>query len=510
MENKCLKTQIYMNETIVNETGEVPVDIDFTMPDYYPDIVKILKCRAVPRISSKSASGKKITVDGSVCVNMFYSDENGHLNSFEYQYLFTKNFECNDDVGDADITANAKCEYMNCRAITSRKADIHGAVSVRIKAAVRRSKDIITDYDDKNIELNRGTSPATSPMGCSEKYLLVDEDIELGETSQSVRTIIRYDAVPAVKECKIMAGKTMVKGDIEVTVLCCMTDSSTQTVRSTVPFSQMLETENANESCECTASVQMAFLDIKPRSNASGDTKSLQMNAKLCVCCETYCNNDVEVVLDAYSRKYSADIEKCDIVFNKIHTTVSDTFTVKTSLDFADGNISNIVDMWCEVGSKDININADNMTVSGTVTSYILAYGDDNNAVFCEKESNFEHTYSLGGVNGDIYCDPQLTVKSCNYTITSSSGIDIRIELCVNAPVCERNNVSLITDISVDENKQIEKTDRGALTIYFASGGEKIWDIARKYRSSTDEIKTVNEISEDVLQSDKMIFVPIS
>ena len=45
--------------------------------------------------------------------------------------------------------------------------------------------------------------------------------------------------------------------------------------------------------------------------------------------------------------------------------------------------------------------------------------------------------------------------------------------------------------------------------IYYASDGEKIWDIARKYYTSVNAIKSENDIEEDVIQTDGMILIPL-
>ena len=93
MEEKILKTSVYVNDIVFNETAEQPVDVDFSLPDYCPDISKIFKCRAVSRISSKSMNGKNITVDGYVCITVLYCDASEKLCSYEYQYPFSKNIE---------------------------------------------------------------------------------------------------------------------------------------------------------------------------------------------------------------------------------------------------------------------------------------------------------------------------------------------------------------------------------------------------------------------------------
>ena len=39
---------------------EIPLDIDFTLPDYSPDVQKILKCLIKPNINSRNISGGQI------------------------------------------------------------------------------------------------------------------------------------------------------------------------------------------------------------------------------------------------------------------------------------------------------------------------------------------------------------------------------------------------------------------------------------------------------------------
>ena len=59
MEEKALKTGVYVNETILNELLETPIDVDFTLPDYCGDISKIFKGFAIIR-NEKTTQKNKI------------------------------------------------------------------------------------------------------------------------------------------------------------------------------------------------------------------------------------------------------------------------------------------------------------------------------------------------------------------------------------------------------------------------------------------------------------------
>lgn len=507
MECKCLKTNVFSTETVFNESAEQPIDIDFTLPDYYPDISKILKCRAISRIASKSTGGNAVTVEGCVTVTVIYSDSDNCLNSYEYQYPFSKSFDTGIDTSGTNLSVKTKCEYINCRAITSRKVDIHGAAGVYVTVTKRHLNEVISDVENDDIELLRGTVPATVPMGCADKYLLIDEEIEIGNGHPDVRCLIRYDAETAIKESKILAGKAVVSGEIIVKLLYSAENGGVHTVRSSTPFSQLIEIDGIGNECECESKVYIAHLEVKPRTSASGECRSFILNAKLLVTAECCCNNDIAVILDAYSKKYEANICKNEVCFDNICENINENFTCKQSVEFAAGSIASVCDMWCESRIDNVRFADGKMTVCGVVYTYIIALDEDGSPQFYEKTFDFEHSHIVTSNCQSLKCSPEISVCSASYTLTSN-GMEIRAEMCISASVYESNKIPLIVEIKIDEQKSASGNSCGAMTLYFASCGESIWDIARKYFADVDEVKQINGINENVLNCDCMIMIP--
>ena len=54
MEYKQRREPIAVNEVICDRCQEQPVDLELTLPDYCPDIQKILKCQICPSVTSAS------------------------------------------------------------------------------------------------------------------------------------------------------------------------------------------------------------------------------------------------------------------------------------------------------------------------------------------------------------------------------------------------------------------------------------------------------------------------
>ena len=509
MEEKCTKAPIFTLETVFKDSAEIPIDIEINMPDYCPEISRILKCKAAVRISAAGAEGRKISVDGTATVTVTYADSENLVNSYEYQYPFSKSFDTGVDVSDSFIKSRAKCEYVNCRAVSGRKLDIHGAAGVYVTALMKKSRDIICDIESEGIEVLRSTAPTVMPTGYAEKYLIIEDEIEVGPSQPDVRCLISYDATAHADECKLLAGKAVVRGELAVSILYRGDDGELQPLESKIPFSQLVEAEGVSEDCECKVAAYVAYLEIKPKFNASQVSRGFSLDGKIRLSLEAYCLSEVAFITDAYSRKYEAEISGDEVTFDRLVCNVKDTFNFKKELDFPIDSVSRICDMKCEPKPESCTFEDDCFMLSGSVNCSMLAVDESGAPAYYEKQTDFEYRYKLPESGEDLNAQPEISVISCGYTITGGNRVEVRAEMAVTAAVYESKRVSLVSDVTVNESRLIGKSGRGALTVYFAESGESVWDVARKYLADIDEVRQINGLGDDELISGQMILVPM-
>lgn len=510
MHEKCLKSNIFVNETYFCDSTEQAIDVDFTLPDYCPDISKIFKCHAVPRIASKSINGMNVTIDGNVSITILYADKDNRLCSYEYLYPFSKNIELTKDATGGNVYTRIRCDYINCRAVTGRKVDIHGAAGIFIKVFKRKCNEIIADIDDSTIEVLRMSTPATIPMGYAEKYLIIEEDIRLSDGQPAIESILKSNTSVSVKETKIINDKAVVKGELTLGVLYTPDGGGIpQVARTILPFSQIVDIEGVNESCESDTKAEIAFLDIKPKATSGGEVKFLSINAKILLSCEAYCGNDVPIISDAFSRKYEADIKKQKLTFDKITCNINETYICKKNIEL-DFSINSVLDLWCSLQNNHTKFEDGNMLVNGTLTASMIVSDDNNGLFYIEKPIEFKYRHPFEAKLGAPHCEPEIEVLSCGFTITSSNNIEIRAELGINASIYEKNDVSVVSDLCIDETKCIKRKTDGAMVIYYPAADDRLWDIANKFGASLNEIMNLNNLESQMLEEGKMLLIPIN
>lgn len=508
MDNKKLCANIITNETVFNHIAEQAVDIEFTLPDFLPDINRILKCKAISVISSKGINGSTINIDGCVSVTVIYLNDDNKIFSYEYQYPFNKNIDAKENFDNVILETRSVCEYINCRAVTKRKIDIHGAVEIFIKCIGKKSVEVLSDFDSADVEILRSEVPATTPMGHSEKYLLIEDDIEIGQGQPDILALIKYDAVPVLKECRLMGSKAVVKGEMQLSILYTCEKGILHTLKNSIPFSQILEIDGVTEECECDTKLILSFIEIKPDTKSNGETRNFKINAKVLITSDAYCENNVEIISDCFSKKNKSEVMKKTIQINKLKTCIKEEFSCKKNLEIENGNIASIIDLCSEVQSVKYSFSNNNLIVSGIINIGIIAVNDEYVPVYYEKNIDFEYKTYLEENTESLWCEPIIKIKSNNYTLTVD-GIELRLELIVNTCVYINETVPYVYDLKIDE-KAVDGKDLGAMVIYFASSGESLWEIAKKYSSGVEEIKKLNSINENTLSYDKPLLIPIS
>lgn len=509
MENKKLTTNIITNETVFNHTAEQAIDIEFTLPDFLPDINRILKCKAVSMISSKGVNGSSVNIDGCVTVTVIYINSDNKLFSYEYQYPFNKNIDIKENCDNIILNCESVCEYINCRAVTKRKVDIHGAVEIKIKCFDKKSVEILIDYDNNDIEMLRCSIPATTPMGHSEKYLIFEEKIELGQSQPEILTLLKYDCNPILKECRILNGKIIVKGELKISALYTCESDNIHSVTNTIPFSQILEIDGVNDECECDAKLIMAYLELKPYTASNGECKELILDAKLLIVGDAYCQKDVEIVTDAFSKKHMSDIVKNNIQINKLKRNIVEEFSCKKKIEVESGTISSITDLWSEIQSVNYAFNDKSIIINGVVVVGIIAVNEDGIPTYCEKNIEFEYKSPIENYGENLWCEPQIKILSNNYTLTSNT-IELRLEMTICSAIYKIEKVSFVSDIKIDDKNLETNCEACAMVIYFAKQKESLWDIAKNYSAGVEEIKKLNSLADDILTVDKALLIPIS
>lgn len=507
MEINITRQAVKMNETLFEQTVEQAIDTDFSLPDYCPEIVRILKCKITPRITSKNIVNDMLIIDGAATISVIYSDENAKICSFEHDVDFQKSLPVGEVGEEPHVRLSIVQDYANCRAISQKKIDVHGVLSVKIKITTQKSKDILTDIDCEGVQIKSGTCPATNPLGFAEKIVVIEEDLELSRSSGAIKSILRSDTRAMVEQCKLIGSKAVVKGDIAINALYCTEEGNVEKYENRIPFNQIIDLNIEGEECKCDAELKVMSSMLKPRTNLSGEAMSFAFESKLSIVAVASCDNDIPVIYDAFCTKQDMEIEDCKVQFKKLNSTLNERFMCKKTLEFSEKTFGSVVDMWCENKLGQVKIANGRLIISGTTVICLLVYDADNQPQYFERNVDFEYNNDLGNDGHNLSADVDVTTSSCAYTVMGENKLEARVELCVMAQIYKLKEMCVLVNADLS-SAPMSRVKKAPMIVYYARSGESIWDIAKVYNSSCSDIKVVNKIEEDILAQPCTLLIP--
>lgn len=146
MELKVYKDTVTAAESICDTKLELPVETEMLIPDYLPQVFKIVKCFVYLVVLQKQVTAGRLTVDGYLrCVVYYQSEGDESLCQAEQKLPFTKQVDVKPGSwGPATVLVSGETEYVNCRAVNQRRVDVRGAFALSIEAVAEAQGEVIT------------------------------------------------------------------------------------------------------------------------------------------------------------------------------------------------------------------------------------------------------------------------------------------------------------------------------------------------------------------------------
>ena len=221
------------------------------------------------------------------------------------------------------------------------------------------------------------------------------------------------------------------------------------------------------------------------------------------------CSQKAEMTVcdDCYSTSH--DI-KCDYTIQEFSCSVHHMNEQKTSLaviEIPSGDIMAVTDIRCNDFSFNMKGKADKVKAVCNALLGVLYTDSKGVACYNEKNVEFEIGSNLKESYENLRCSADIQLRDIEWRITAADKIELKIKSGVMCDIYSCESMRVISDIQV--LKESDKTDDNtALTLYFANKNEELWDIAKRYNTTTEAIETENGIKGAFTEKEGMLLIP--
>lgn len=495
---KCLKT-------ITDSSIEECVEAELSLPEYMPEILRIIKSSAETKINSCRLVGERVTVDGVCDLRMVYTSEEGGIYAFSQSRPFTRHCENNSFSDATDVTASVRVSYVNCRATSTKRAEIKSGLIVEVSAFFDENEEIVSLAEKGCIEEKSVPINAMS-LGCRKtRQFSMSDTISL---SVPAAFVLSANASAVCTDIKKINNKVMVKGDavVDIGYVNAVDKSSAEHIRHTLPINQILEFDGMEERFTGNVVLKVSAVDVLLRSEADGTGSAFDVALGIDATATMWEEKQLLVISDAYAVGSNIDLKKQPLTFYSALDEIRDSYIFKDNFQVSGEGVSNVCDVTGEITNVCAKKENGVLAVTGSLSLSLIIKDSSGSFVNLNKILDYRYERKAEFPEENISCSPDVTLTAVQCIEKGNNSIDVRAELRIDGTVFAKSVIDAVTDITESEIKIERKSN--AVTVYFPDNEESLWSIARRYNTTVDAIAQENEIDGDTTGDLKMIFIP--
>lgn len=508
----CVQSAVHTEELVYDGQTEQGVELEFVLPDYCPDIFRILKCSITPRISSYSVSGDgKLTIDGAAYIKVLYLAEGSdEVFCSDQRSSFSKTIDMGRKNLPSDgviVTLRPASDYCNCRAVSSRRIDIRGAVSVRI----RISAPLTTELPP----LPAGLEVRTRKISCcggtisAVRQFTVREEIDTG--ASGIGFILDSSAVPKLTDLRVIADKAVIKGTVAVNALYGIYNpessgcSDMEKMSADIPISVILDAAGISDEYLTVPRITVMNCELTPK------TESGIISCELLMECSVRADKEEEAVIadDAYSLNCETELSTVPLRISTRPRSVSENLNARCDLSCDNGAISTVWDCRAEMGSISCRCGDGILSLSGQMYFQAMGLTEDGKPFFAEKQEPFGQELPSAGVSADTAADVTADVTDTEFSIRSDGTLGLTAHITFGAQLRDPASVEAITSVTIFDDKPKDRSSDYALRIcYTGDTPADCWSIAKKYNTTIEALMRENGVENEQTALSGMIVIP--
>jgi hypothetical protein len=220
-----------------------------------------------------------------------------------------------------------------------------------------------------------------------------------------------------------------------------------------------------------------------------------------------YRSKELPLASDSYSTQFETQAESRPVNFTKLIDIVKDTVTHKETIDLP-SEAEHVLDAWCEPESLIWSRDGGYLTAEVKINACIITKNHAGEVDIIERPLQTKQRFNIPDTDGELDFDPVCSVVGSVFALNGTGGVDIRCEVHITGPVTATKRENCLIDLSVDEETP-KLREHGKMYICYADKGESIWNIAKHYNTSAEQIWEENGLETDILPQKAMLLIPI-
>lgn len=490
------KSSVALSRLILDSWNNYEETTDAIVPDTFPDIMRIAAVYGNPQLKDDAPQSGRVLISGSVRMTVLYVPDGGGLRRLDIPISFAHIEEAAGINEDSQLFVSCRVVAADAHVMNSRKLSVTATLSISCRVFSPDTAQLTDGISetDTNLELLPSTYTVTVPAGVHRREFTLMEDVNLPESTRYA-DIAAPRAELRLSDCRLMNGKAVLKGDIALHLLAMTKEDTLENADCVLPFTQIFEVDGMTDNQQISVSFSVRHLDAELR-----DDGTLAIGIGAGVLLTAFETHTLHLIADVYHLEHPVHIETRQVTLPSSHPLAElgceASETVPVGMKIA--QISDVTAV------LDTLIKEPSRTVLRMMTCVVYR-SDDGEYYSVHRAVHMplslpDDTPSVR--LNSMQCRATATISGEDSVVLSLSG---RCSLLCDEPL-QLNDLSALTI----EDGTISSAAPVSVILRYVDTEERLWDIAKYYRTTVDAIRQANQLGADHASAHaQMLLIPV-
>lgn len=485
---------------------EYDVNGEYVLPDYLPDVRKVLAVRTRLSEDAESVTDGRAEYSGDVIFTVVYLSEDGRVKSIRQSYPYTNFIALESIYEDSVINAEQRITNRSVRAVSPRKLILKAKVLTEVEIFNRLcvSPRLV---GGSGVEDEFAVERMTDSVGCVSFIPLTESDIRVSSDVEykgrmPISEIVCSDVSLFLTECRCSDGRISLKGNARLWALveCADADGKVlyDSVEANLPIEHTIQHGGINSENQCVGKLKLNELECGLGADAYGENRLLQVDFACAAELLAAANEETVFTSDAFSTVYEYENAFKTVDTERVAKMGISNFSV-------DGN----AELPAAEGISYVKVTASafecNMALESLADGKAVFGGECNVRLVVSDEKGGLHTVDSvlplrfeakadSVDNGRATMDCRVIDSSFSL---DGSRVNVNLEIGVSYGVFERISVETVSAITLDKGRERSVVPDGSMILYYPDAKETLWSIAKKYGVTRSALEKANGDPDD-------------
>lgn len=474
----------YMTRPMYEGTVTSEVSCDHTLPDYLPEIRRLLYITNTILPPAKYVGGSNAELDGTIDLSVLYVGSDGGLYTAPISCEYNLNVPL-ENVSDFDLNegvtlfATSNAESINARVSGPRRFTVRMRLRTYVRAYgkmpyAERCTGSVSEESIQKLTQKARTAELVSAL--SDVISLSDE---ITGMSEEVR-VIGADAKVLIDETLIGQSGVTARGSVMMKLLCAQPDGRVENISRKIAFDGEIDAEMpVGEPKYCRVSGCVSDLSVNVGEGKIICDASLILDAQIGV------NRPLRYTADMYSTEMYSACEYTDHSIPVVLRALNGNFSQSERIPLSELSIPE--------GATAVDVCA-SVSFDGCeeISGKCMLTGQSRYVLVCEKEGeysacevNLPVRYETDGAIGELsLADAAAEVISCRARV-GGENLDLDAEIAVGVTFMGKENIRTLR--SAEFTEPVQK-DSGELILCYPAPDDTAWSVAKRYSVAVSDV----------------------